>query len=106
MPTFIAIAAVIGDRLVSPLMPSVPKYFLAIVRASGWLCENARHDSGSNPEGRVCLKPPASCSRSRLDWQSESRSPRFGRQTGRAHYCTPVTNEHFLTRLLLDTNKT
>src|SRR3546814_8696700 len=79
----LAIAAVIGDRLVSPLMPSVPKYFLAIVRASGWLCENARHDSGTNHEGRVCLKPPASCSRSRLDWQSESRSPRLDRKSTR-----------------------
>src|ERR1700712_2001532 len=30
MPTFIAIAAVMTPALVSPRMPSVPKYFLAI----------------------------------------------------------------------------
>src|SRR6187551_813249 len=32
MPTFIAIAAVIGCRLVRPRIPSVPKYFLAMRR--------------------------------------------------------------------------
>jgi hypothetical protein len=31
MPTFIAIAAVIGCALVAPRIPSVPKYFLAML---------------------------------------------------------------------------